>query len=221
VLKILDFGISKMVEGNNTAEHMTLTRTGTVVGSPAYMSPEQAAGREDIDGRADVWSLGVVLYEALTGTLPHEAPNYNALMVRIMTRDADPAVSRRPDLPLTLSTIIDDCLKRERERRPFAGVLAARLEAALLEMQPTRLIVPTGNHPLAPAAVPMPASQPPRVVVAPAHVQTTTSQRYQFSPSGAAAEDPWQSKFVLAIAAGVGVALGMVALFALSKFLLR
>ncbi|HEY4117679.1 MAG TPA: serine/threonine-protein kinase, partial [Byssovorax sp.] len=68
--KILDFGISKVFD---TSHNFTLTRTGTVVGSPAYMSPEQAGGREDIDGRADIWSLGVVLYEALTGTLPHQA----------------------------------------------------------------------------------------------------------------------------------------------------
>jgi serine/threonine-protein kinase len=219
VLKILDFGISKMVEGNNTAEHMTLTRTGTVVGSPAYMSPEQAAGREDIDGRADVWSLGVVLYEALTGTLPHEAPNYNALMVRIMTRDADTALSRRPDLPPLLATLIDDCLRRERERRPMTAALAARLDAALGEMQPVaRQIVPTGNHPIAPAASQISVSQ--RSPTAAAHDRTTTSQRYQLS-GGAAAADPWQGKFVLIIAAAVGVALGMVALFALSKFLLR
>ena len=57
-----------------------------IVGTLAYMSPEQAAGREDIDGRADIWSLGVVMYEALTGTLPHQAANYNQLMVRILTR---------------------------------------------------------------------------------------------------------------------------------------
>jgi eukaryotic-like serine/threonine-protein kinase len=113
VLKILDFGISKVLDATHD---LTLTRTGTVVGSPAYMSPEQAAGREDIDGRADVWSMGVVMYEALTGTLPHEAPNYNALMVRIMTREADPTLSRRPDLPPALATIIDDCLRRDRER---------------------------------------------------------------------------------------------------------
>lgn len=218
VLKILDFGISKMVEGN-TAEHMTLTRTGTVVGSPAYMSPEQAAGREDIDGRADVWSLGVVLYEALTGTLPHEAPNYNALMVRIMTRDADPALSRRPDLPPTLATLIDDCLKRERERRPMTPALAARLEAALLEMQPVaRQVVPTGPHPIAPAAAPVPVSQ--RAPNPAAHAHTTVSQRYSFNP-GAVGADPWSGKFVLAIAAGVGIALGLVALVVLSKFLLR
>lgn len=219
VLKILDFGISKMVEGNNTAEHMTLTRTGTVVGSPAYMSPEQAAGREDIDGRADVWSLGVVLYEALTGTLPHEAPNYNALMVRIMTRDADTALSRRPDLPPMLATLIDDCLRRERERRPNTATLAARLEAALQEMQPVvRQVVPTGNHPVAPSALSMPVSQ--RGQVAPSHAQTTTSQRYSLAGGGAGA-DPWQGRFVLLISAAIGVALGMVALFALSKFLLR
>jgi eukaryotic-like serine/threonine-protein kinase len=218
VLKILDFGISKMVEGN-TAEHLTLTRTGTVVGSPAYMSPEQAAGREDIDGRADVWSLGVVLYEALTGTLPHEAPNYNALMVRIMTRDADPATSRRPDLPPTLGALIDDCLRRDRDRRPTTATLAARLEASLLEMQPVqRQVIPTGPHPIAPAA--LSPSVPQRVSTAPTHTNTTVSQRYQLG-GAAAASDPWQSKFVLVIAAAVGVALGMVALFALSKFLLR
>jgi serine/threonine protein kinase len=218
VLKILDFGISKMVEGNNTAEHMTLTRTGTVVGSPAYMSPEQAAGREDIDGRADVWSLGVVLYEALTGTLPHEAPNYNALMVRIMTRDADPVSSRRPDLPPSLAIIIDDCLRRERERRPTTNALAALLDAALGEMQPPpRQIVPTGKHPIAPTSVLAPVSQ--RSANPASHARTTTSQRFQLALGGGL--DPWQGKFVLVIAAAVGVALGMVALFALSKFLLR
>src|SRR5262249_25717772 len=74
VAKILDFGISKVFETNSN--NFTLTRTGTVVGSPAYMAPEQAQGSEDLDGRADVWSLGVVMYEAFSGTLPHEAPNY-------------------------------------------------------------------------------------------------------------------------------------------------
>lgn len=217
VLKILDFGISKMVEGNNTAEHLTLTRTGTVVGSPAYMSPEQAAGREDIDGRADVWSLGVVLFEALTGTLPHEAPNYNALMVRIMTRDADPVLSRRPDLPPSLATLIDDCLRRERERRPTTTTLAARLEAALLEMQPVRQVIPTGNHPIAPTSVPMPVVQ--RAANPATHARTATSQRYQLN-GALAVPDPWQGKFVLVIAAAVGVAFGMVALLVLSKFLL-
>jgi serine/threonine-protein kinase len=134
--KILDFGISKIFD---TGHNFTLTRTGTVVGSPAYMSPEQAAGREDIDGRADVWSLGVVMYEALTGTLPHQAANYNQLMVRILTQDSDPVSTRKPELPPSICAIVDACLKRERdERTSNSGTLANQMEGALREMRAMR-----------------------------------------------------------------------------------
>ena len=134
--KILDFGISKIFD---TGHNFTLTRTGTVVGSPAYMSPEQAAGREDIDGRADVWSLGVVMYEALTGTLPHQAANYNQLMVRILTQDSDPVATRKPDLPPSICAIVDACLKRERdERTSNSATLANQMEGALREMRAMR-----------------------------------------------------------------------------------
>ena len=117
----------------------TLTRTGTVVGSPAYMSPEQAAGRDDIDGRADVWSLGVVMYEALTGAPPHQAANYNQLMVRILTQDCEPVATRKAGLPSSVCAIVDACLKRERdERTSNAGVLARQMEGALREMRAMR-----------------------------------------------------------------------------------
>jgi serine/threonine-protein kinase len=207
VLKILDFGISKVLDASHD---LTLTRTGTVVGSPAYMSPEQAAGRDDIDGRADVWSLGVVMYEALTGTLPHEAPNYNALMVRIMTRDADPITTRRADLPASLSSLVDDCLRRDRERRPTAGMLAARLEAALVELQTARYGSPqnarrvqTGTN------VPRPQAAGPGMAMP------------VIAPGAPGASQPGGGRGVLLIAAGIGVALGMIALFVLSRFLLR
>lgn len=134
--KILDFGISKVLEKEH---NFALTHTGCVVGSPAYMSPEQAAGREDLDGRADLWSLGVVMYEALTGTLPHQAPNYNALMVRILSKDCDPVASRRQGLPPRLCDIVDACLQRERDDRiASAGVLAKELEAVLRELRAAR-----------------------------------------------------------------------------------
>ncbi len=136
VAKILDFGISKIFETNN---NFTLTRTGTVVGSPAYMAPEQASGREDLDGRADVWSLGVVMYEALSGTLPHEAPNYNALMVRILTQDVDPLITRKPDLPPALAGLVDSCLRRDRDQRAAsAGAMAQQIERALNEIKAVR-----------------------------------------------------------------------------------
>jgi eukaryotic-like serine/threonine-protein kinase len=136
IAKILDFGISKIFETNN---NFTLTRTGTVVGSPAYMAPEQASGREDLDGRADVWSLGVVMYEALSGTLPHEAPNYNALMVRILTQDVDPMLTRKPDLPPKLCQVVDKCLRRDRDQRiQGAGELGRELDATLNEIKAVR-----------------------------------------------------------------------------------
>jgi eukaryotic-like serine/threonine-protein kinase len=133
VAKILDFGISKVFD---TGQSFTLTRTGTVVGSPAYMAPEQASGQEDLDGRADVWSLGIVMYEGLSGTLPHEAPNYNALMLRILTQDADPLMTRKTDLPGNLCAVVDGCLRRDRDQRTAsAGIVAAQLEAALREIR--------------------------------------------------------------------------------------
>jgi eukaryotic-like serine/threonine-protein kinase len=136
IAKILDFGISKVVD---TGSNFSLTRTGTVVGSPAYMSPEQASGREDLDARADIWSLGVVMYEALTGTLPHQAVNYNALMVRILTQDCDPVLTRKTDLPPSVCAIVDACLKRERDQRTSnAGLLAKQMDGAVREMKATR-----------------------------------------------------------------------------------
>jgi serine/threonine-protein kinase len=138
VAKILDFGISKVFESEGRGA-FNLTRAGTVVGSPAYMSPEQAAGRDDLDGRADVWSLGVVMYEALTGTLPHDAPNYNALMVRILVHDADPVAKRNPNLPPVVCAVVDGCLRRDRDQRmASAGVLAQQMEAALKELRAAR-----------------------------------------------------------------------------------
>ncbi len=138
VAKILDFGISKVFE-TNTNNNFTLTRTGTVVGSPAYMAPEQAQGSEDLDGRADVWSLGVVMYEAFSGTLPHEAPNYNALMVRILTQDVDPIMTRKPDLPPSICTVVDACLRRDRSQRTgSAGAVGGQLDAALRELKAVR-----------------------------------------------------------------------------------
>jgi len=135
--KILDFGISKVLS-TGSQSNFSLTKTGTVVGSPAYMSPEQAAGRDDIDGRADVWSLGVVLYEALTGGLPHEAPNYNALMVRILTQDPPPIITRIPYLSLQVCELVDSCLKRDREQRPSAGQLSSMLEAGVRALRAQR-----------------------------------------------------------------------------------
>jgi eukaryotic-like serine/threonine-protein kinase len=202
VAKILDFGISKVFD---TGHNFTLTRTGTVVGSPAYMSPEQAAGREDIDGRADVWSLGVVLYEALTGTLPHEAPNYNALMVRILTQDADPIMTRRTSLPANLCAIVDGCLRRERDQRTgSAEILATQMDAALREIRAVRFRA-QGRR----------ASDRAQGQFRRRSSDYQPAAGTQLAPGG-----DLPRKRVLLIAAGIGVAVGLVAVM-IGMFVLR
>jgi serine/threonine-protein kinase len=88
--KLLDFGIAK-VDQTLANEDRKLTQEGVALGSPEYMSPEQALGREDIDHRADVWALCVVLYETITGKMPFDRPNYNALMQAIIHDTASPS----------------------------------------------------------------------------------------------------------------------------------
>ena len=83
--KVLDFGISKAI--GPARSELVQTMQGTVLGSPAYMSPEQARGELEVEARSDVWALGLILYEAITGKVPFDAADYNALMVDIITKD--------------------------------------------------------------------------------------------------------------------------------------
>ena len=134
--KILDFGVSKATIGKNS--DFVKTSTGAVLGSPAYMSPEQAKGETDIDPRSDVWSLGVILYEAITGQVPFDAPNYNALMGAIMMTPHVPAIERWPGMPPELSQIIDRALAKDRTQRiSTARELADRLDGVLAKITAT------------------------------------------------------------------------------------
>lgn len=90
--KLLDFGIASLQEKTKrVTEEKRLTREGSVVGTPAYMSPEQAMGKEGLDHRTDVWSFAVMLYELTTGHLPFDADNYNALLYEIIHRPPQPS----------------------------------------------------------------------------------------------------------------------------------
>jgi serine/threonine-protein kinase len=116
-VKLLDFGISRIIAPNDPEFITRMTRTGIVMGTPHYMSPEQAAGKKDIDHQTDVYSMAVILFQCLTGSLPHGGDNYNALMASII---ADPPVAPRtfnPDLPLPLEAIILRGLEKARSER--------------------------------------------------------------------------------------------------------
>jgi eukaryotic-like serine/threonine-protein kinase len=116
VPKILDFGISKIT--SSIGNDVRMTRTGAVLGSPAYMSPEQARGRTDIDGRADIWAIGVILYEAISGKLPFNGENYNQIMMAITLDPPTPLVQAVPSVDGDFAAIVEACLQKDRELRP-------------------------------------------------------------------------------------------------------
>ena len=112
--KILDFGISKNLI---SADTLSLTSTGAVVGTPYYLSPEQARGERDIDHRVDIWSLGVLLYEAVTGVVPFNADNYNALMIKILHDRPTPPSAFRPMIPAAIEAVILKALAHQPAQR--------------------------------------------------------------------------------------------------------
>jgi serine/threonine-protein kinase len=117
--KLLDFGVSKMISPihEEKDEDLDLTRTGMVMGTPFYMSPEQARGDRNLDARVDLYACGVILYEALTGRRPFHAANYNALLLQILTTSPRPARDFRPALPQGFDEVLDKALARNRDER--------------------------------------------------------------------------------------------------------
>lgn len=128
-VKILDFGIVKLkevhLEDGKTQQlsYLTLTDTGVVIGTPAYMSPEQARGMkgEQVDGRSDIYSLGIVTYQMLTGELPLKADSTIEQLMAHLSTPPKPIRDLRPDIPETLAAVVMKCLEKNRELRPASG----------------------------------------------------------------------------------------------------
>jgi len=112
--KLLDFGISRATA---EAAEARVTKTGVLVGTPLYMSPEQARGLKDVDARTDLWSVGAVLYEALAGRHPFESEHVGDILIRIATEDLPPITQLRPDLPKEAGRVVMKALRRKREAR--------------------------------------------------------------------------------------------------------
>jgi serine/threonine-protein kinase len=115
-IKVGDFGIAHI----KTTEASEQTRFGTVLGTPNYMSPEQTMGHK-VDGRSDLFSAGVVLYELLTGKRPFEGDSVVTVALRIAKEDPPPIDRVRPDVPARLRRIVERCLNKQPEKRFQSG----------------------------------------------------------------------------------------------------
>lgn len=103
--KVMDFGLAHL------AGKARLTRTGSTVGTPAYMSPEQASGKE-VDRRSDIWSLGVVFYEMITGRLPFEGDHDAAIIHAVLNKDPEPLTALRSGVPVELDRVVSKALEK-------------------------------------------------------------------------------------------------------------
>ena len=173
-LKIVDFGISKLVgeHGDDT----NLTRSGTVIGTAAYMSPEQARG-DGVDARADIYSLGVVLYRAATGKVPFEGDNVLKVLNLVVSTDATPPRVQRPELSAVFERIVMTAMAPRREDRfPTAAALADALERVAAAGEPMDATAPT---------VAMPAPRDITAPTAPTVATPTIAHRRRWLPIAA------------------------------------
>lgn len=113
-VKVLDFGISKLLL---PGEKRGVTHTTTTFGTPTYMSPEQIQSAKNVDARADIWSLGVILYELLTGFPPFDGDNPGAIIWSICSTNPTPPIAFRPDMPEALSDVVMHALQKNRDER--------------------------------------------------------------------------------------------------------
>ena len=133
VVKVMDFGIASVRDGERLAPETRITRAGIAYGTPAYMSPEQVAGQTDIDGRADLYSLGIMLYEMLTGSHPFDAQNAAAMMAQHLTTLPPAPSLKAPSvkIPPALEELVLRLLAKEPLDRPQS---AAETKEALHQL---------------------------------------------------------------------------------------
>jgi serine/threonine protein kinase len=201
--KILDFGISRSIEPASGSRSALTTRDGVIVGTPEYMSPEQARGVKRLDYRTDLYSMGVMLYEALTGRLPYRSENVGDLIIKIVTGLAPKVHELAPDVPLPLSEVVARAMSRDAGDR-FADAnamqealleavtraLGARVVHAMSDLPPQRMDL--GQLPLylrttrRPPSL-LPRTEPVAAVAATAAHASPAADQASLQPSAAAA----------------------------------
>jgi serine/threonine protein kinase len=152
--KITDFGLSRQVRTEQRQ-----TNSGTILGTPAYMAPEQAEGRPDVGPAADVYALGGILYRLLTGQLPFESASTVELLHKVCYEPPRPLREVNPGIPIELEALCLECLSKRPDQRPTAGQLAERLKAIETNLPMVVVGAPPSAPPISP---PRPPISPPR-----------------------------------------------------------
>jgi serine/threonine protein kinase len=209
LVKVLDFGISKATPPVGSQPDMSLTKTASVMGSPLYMAPEQMRSTRSVDARADIWALGVILYELLSGKVPFEATTMPELCAMVLTEAPAPLRDKRPDTPPGLWAIIERCLQKDPAQR-FGNV--SDLANALASFAParSRLSIDRISKVLRAAGVATASLVPPAEAGAAARIGDSTSAAW--SPSStSSSRGPSKLPWLLGLGAVV-VAVGVAAL---------
>jgi serine/threonine-protein kinase len=134
-IKVLDFGISKLTDLSGTGPGMAMTKTSALMGSPLYMSPEQMRSSKDVDAQTDIWALGIILFELMTGRSAFLAESVTELAIKVASEPTPMIRTFRPDVPPALEAIISKCLEKDKRQR-FRNV--GELALALLPFAPKR-----------------------------------------------------------------------------------
>ncbi|MCB9602540.1 MAG: serine/threonine protein kinase [Sandaracinus sp.] len=181
-VKVLDFGISKFKDSGGPGKGMT--QTGTTLGTPYYMAPEQAQGKKDVDHRADIYSLGVMTFQALTGQYPFDDESYPMLVLKICTEPPPPLRLYRPDLPKELEDVVMRMLAKDPNQR-FADCQAVKVA-----VEP---FAGMSDVPVVAADAPSTANRPPSMLGGAAHAATQTPDSLPSAPVVAAASTSGRS----------------------------
>jgi serine/threonine protein kinase len=229
--KVLDFGVSKFLL--ETDRDHSLTIAGTVLGSPLYMSPEQAMGRLDIDHRTDIFAFGAILFEGLCGIRCFDAPNFNALIVTIATTQPKSIDQYAGQMPESLRALVRDCLATDKNARIDSfDRIAERITPILAEVQPLLLRLPTpvsrqrdfASDPEGTAAMPAivrPSNRPPPMPGAPGPEGPPTSGSAAPWAGSLPGYRPVQRPPVLLFAIGGAALASLLIVAALAVFVVR
>jgi eukaryotic-like serine/threonine-protein kinase len=208
-IKLLDFGISKSVRMLHASE-LHSTSDHAVFGTPLYMAPEQMRAARDVDGRADLWSLGASLYELLCGTVPFPADSLVGLAYRIANEVPSPLRERRPEIPEGLERVVLQCLERDCERRfPDARSLAVALEPYRAYVVAYALREPAEDDEM--TVIDPPLVEPPVPSILPDESLTTSSVSWGRSqrPPAFAKRRKQAIVAVAVVGVGLGAAVGL------------